>query len=325
QDSLYFYAGINGGWLGGACISYRGPNRRRNAVSDPLSAYENMIGGSAGLSEEASVALNEQGQSVNDLVREQLRGLLRSPRLSSNDRDRLDLHLSAIRDLEVSLRCRLNESEEERLISQERELQSIQGDEVLALARQQMEVGALAIACGSTRSVVLQVGSGNDGSTEYYSADNNASMENYHYISHRRLSHDAEGRVLQNSNLLHHEIDKQFARTYQHLLDQLSSYPGASGTLLDDGLAIWLNDLGNGPAHSPKNVPWVLTGGAGGAVKTGEHLRLSAGNFEALNHAQLLNTIATSVGCTSQGLDYCNDLGDRSLPREPLSELRQES
>ena len=40
------------------------------------------------------------------------------------------------------------------------------------------------------------VGSGNDGSTRYTNISTGQTMENYHYLSHRRLSHDSSGSVM---------------------------------------------------------------------------------------------------------------------------------
>src|SRR5690554_5044187 len=115
SDSLFLYAGPAGGWLGGPCISYRGSDNRRSALHDPLVAYETMVGQAGGLSPEAIAQLVERNRSVNDLVRDQLVALRSSPRLSSNDRQRLDLHLSSIRDLEATLTCRLSQSQEMEL------------------------------------------------------------------------------------------------------------------------------------------------------------------------------------------------------------------
>jgi hypothetical protein len=194
------------------------------------------------------------------------------------------------------------------------------GDVVLQMARLHMDVAAIAVACGYTRSVAIQVGDGNDGQTRY--RVNGEPLENYHFISHRRLSHDVTGDVIPGSDLLHHEIDKQFAQTFRHLLAKLEAYKFDSGTLLDAGAACWMNDLGNGPAHSPAQVPVIIAGNAGGYFKSGQYIRLSEPAWTP-NHVRVLNAIATAVGCTSEGKDYCDDLGDTSFDdKSPHPELR---
>lgn len=319
RDSLFLYAGAPQGWLGGPCISYRGSGNRRSALIHPYTAYLSMIGGGTELSEEAMVLLAQRNRSVNDLVRDQLGALLRSD-LTARDRERLDLHLSSVRDLENTLACQMSESEAmalEGLVDPD----GIDGDRVLACARAHMDVAALAVACGFTRSVAIQVGNGNDGLTRYWDDDGNM-MENFHYVSHRRASHDDMGTILANSDVLHHQVDRQFARAFAHLLDRLSSYQVGDRTLLDCGVAVWYNDLSNGPAHGPNGTPYILAGSAGGYFKQGEFVDTGEEGWDgARNHARVLNTIATAVGCRTEGKDVCDDFGDELLDRTPLSLL----
>lgn len=319
RDSLFLYAGRNGGWLGGPCISYRGPAQRRAAIHDPWTAYMNVIGGEAGLSAEARVQLVQRRLSVNDLIREQMDGLMARRELSTVDRSRLTLHFEAIQDLELGLICRLQEDEERLLEGLAASYDSTDGDEVLSATRAHMSVAALAVACGYTRSVAIQVGSGNDGSTRYRDPDSGALMENYHYLSHRRASHGSTGDLIANSDLLHHKVDVQFAEAFKHLIDQLASYTTPSGApLVDCGVSVWYNDNGNGPGHSRRNVPFVMAGSCGGALRQGVYAE--AGGAE-LNHAQLLNTLASAVGVTKGDDSPLDDFGDPSLPTGRLDNL----
>lgn len=320
RDSLFLYAGAPNGWLGGPCISYRGAANRRSALVHPYAGYLAMIGGGSGLNEEAMALLAARNRSVNDLVRDQLQGFLSRSDLSTRDRERLDLHLSSIRDLENTLACQMSESEAMALEGAYG-FDGIDGDLVLEGARAHMDVAALALACGFTRSVAIQVGNGNDGNTRYRDDDGNM-MENFHFVSHRRTSHDVSGAIIEGSDVLHHQVDRQFARTFAHLLDRLASYQFGDRTLLDCGVAVWYNDLSNGPAHGPNGVPYILAGSAGGYLKQGEYVDLGdEGWGSPRNHARVLNTIATAVGCRSEGQDVCNDFGDPSLDRTLLPGL----
>lgn len=319
NDSLFLYAGQNG-WLGGPCISYRGSNNRRSALRNPFSAYETMVGQAGGLTPEAIAQLVERNRSVNDLVREQLVALRSNPKLSTADRQRLDLHLSSIRDLESSLTCRLKTSEEMELSGLTSLENSTDGDEVLRNARAQMDIAALAVACGYTRSVAIQVGNGNDGSTRYRHSVTGELMENFHYISHRLLSHSGEGDVYEGADLLHHEVDRQFARTFKYLLDRLSAYEFGDETLLDRGIAVWFNDLGNGPAHSARHIPYVIAGSAGGFLKQGMYIQLDNGQ-NGTNLARVLNTLGSAVGLRKENGDLIDDFGDPELDRRPHPDL----
>lgn len=325
QDSLFLYAGKSGGWLGGPCISYRGPAQRRSSHHDPWAAYQAIVGGDTGLSPEARAELVGRQKSVNDLVRGQLDQLMSRPELSKNDRSRVALHLASVRDLELALTCKLAENEELALQNQAPGYDTAEGDKVIDHVKLQMDVAALAVACGHTRAVAIQVGSGNDGANRYPDPANGQLMnDNFHYISHRRSSHDANGAVIAGSDVLHHKVDVQFARMFKHLLDRLDGYDTPDGKkLLHHGLAVWYNDNGNGPPHSAKNIPYIIAGSANGKLKQGQYIEASGGDNKALNHAQMLNTIGAAVGATKNldGTTPLDDFGDPSLPGGRLTEL----
>lgn len=321
RDSLFMFCGDTGGWLNGPSISYRGPGQRRTALHNPFNAYQTLVGEGGGLSNEARQQIAVRGRSVNDLVRAQLGAILNHPRLSAWDKDRLQLHLDSVRDIEVELGCRMAADEEAALEGASPGFDSSDGDEVLETARLHMEIAALAVSCGLTRSVAIQVGVGNDGNTRYRNLETGQLMENYHFISHRRASHDSSGAIIPNAPKLHHFVDRHFARTFRHLLDRLSSFPGTGGgTLLDEGVSIWYNDNSTGPPHNIVNVPWVLAGSAGGFLKQGQQIRISTPGIEE-NHARLLNTIASAVGVRKANGDLLDDFGDPTLPRGVLDDI----
>ncbi|MCA9600990.1 MAG: DUF1552 domain-containing protein [Myxococcales bacterium] len=303
-------------------LTYSGPGARRNPVTNPWTAYQTVVGEGGNLDTTAMELLQKRRKSVNDLVRDQMTSLMSSPKLSAADKQRLELHFDSIRDLEDNLMCNLDDVGYAELEGKSPGYASDLGDEVLQAARAHMDIAVLAVACGYTRSAAIQIGSGNDGSTRYSNLDDNAPMENFHYLSHRRLSHDAMGDVIPNSDLLHHYVDIHFMRAYKYLLDKLSAVELINGDrLLDCGVAVFLNDLGNGPAHSARDVPIVLAGSAGGLLKQGQHVTVNNGDYLEGNHAQLLNTIGTAAGLRKNGDQYLDDFGDPALPKGVLSEL----
>jgi hypothetical protein len=318
-DSLFMHAGDPGGWLSGACMSYRGAGQRRAAHRNPFNAYQQVVGGLTGASGEELARLAQRNQSVNDLVRDQIETLRRRSELSAADRQRLSLHFDSIRELEVAMSCHLETQREAELEASTAWEQITDGDFVLATARLHMDVAAIAVTCGQNRSVAIQIGNGNDGTTRYRDPDTGQRMENYHFISHRRTSHGTDGSVIGGSDLMHHKIDRQFAQTFRYLLERLDGYAmPEGGTLLDHGVAVWFNDLSNGPEHGALDVPWILAGGAGGFFKRGQYVRAGGGGT---NHVKLLNSIGAAVGVTSADGEPLDDFGDPSLPRGQMTEL----
>ncbi len=323
RDSLFLYAGPSGGWLGGACISYRGPGQRRAAIRDPRQAYDLLTGGVASVSAAEGKRLAERQKSVNDLVRAQMQALLARPDLSQSDRRRLDLHFSAVRDLERAF-GRLPQQREAELLMSARYVGSTDGEDVMRVVKMHMDVAVLAVAGGYTRSVAIQVGNGNDGSSRYLDPATGQRMENFHYVSHRRRSHDASGDIIAGSDLLHHRVDRYFAQMFKYLLDKLAEYPSSGGgSLLERGVSLWYNDHGDGPAHGFSNIPIVLAGSAGGFFKQGEHLRTMHPSEH--NHGRLLATIATAVGVRNEQGKPLEAFGDASLEKGLLRELMTKS
>lgn len=321
RDSLFLYAGPNGGWLGGACISYRGSGQRRAAQRNPWGAYESIVGDGTGLSPEEAAQVKTRQKSVNDLVRGQLERLMSSPKLSSSDRERLELHFDSIRETEVALACRFEEDQRSILETGSSVFDSNNGEDIITTVKLHMDVAALAIACGFTRSVAIQVGNGNDAATRYLNPETGDRMENYHYISHRRLSHGSDGEIIAGADLQHHYIDRYFGQMFRYLLDRLDAYQLPNGgSLLEAGIALWYNDNGNGPGHSRRNIPTVIAGSAGGFLKQGQYLEVSDGD-SAPNHNQLLNTLGSAVGVRNAAGEPLDDFGDPSLNTGRLSEL----
>lgn len=314
RDSLFLYAGVESGWLGGPCISYRGSNQRRAALSDPKTAYMGMMG----LDDAQFESIAARQKSVNDLVRGQMQALMGRSELSAKDRERLDLHFQSIRDLENTLSCNLSTEQQMEVDGLSGGFASDNGDDVMKAVKAHMAVATIAVACGYTRSVAIQVGVGNDGNTRYSNIETGELMENYHFISHRRASHDSSGAVIPNADLLHHYVDVHFARSFKYLLDKLAEYQMPDGSyLIDAGVAVWCNDNGNGPGHSNYDCPFVIGGGGGGFLRQGQYIHV--GNDITI--ARMLETIGSAAGLQKPDGSPIDDFGDPNLPHGVLDQL----
>ncbi|WP_437617851.1 DUF1552 domain-containing protein [Sorangium sp. So ce1151] len=298
-EPLTLYAGKMAGYIN-EVLSYRGPKQLRAAERNPFNAYQKLFG-LADVDAEVQQALTARRTSVNDLVRRDMQALMSRRDLSKSDRERLKLHFDSIRDLEVALACELPA---ERVAEMEAISPKVgSSDNIEAVTRMQMDIIALAMACGVTRAATLQVGDGNDG-TEY--TINGVRQKSYHKISHRIDSDGSSGPPIEGAQELHHQIDRIHARMFKHLLDRLSSYELGSGTLLDHGVAVWLNDNAD-KFHGFRKVPYILAGGASGYLKTGQFVDVKVTNNK------LLNTIGTAVGCTNGQGGPLDNFGDESL------------
>ena len=66
----------------------------------------------------------------------------------------------------------------------------------------------------------------------------------------------------------------------------LDSVPEGNGTLLDNTLVMWGNELRDGTRHRVNSLPLLLAGGAGGAIEMGRYLTYNSAS---------LNDFLTSV------------------------------
>ena len=285
-------------------LSWRGARERTPAERSPLNQYMRMMGITSAPPEIQERVITRQN-SVNDLVRDELQALLSRRDLGALDRRRLTQHMEAIRDTELSLlSC---ESMDPAFMSRLGEITNVESNDVrVEVAERHMEVLALAAACNYTHAGTLQVGEGNDQTQYEYDGSR---LPRFHWISHRIYSDGAEGETIPDAITLHHQVDRIHMRLFRHLLERLDSYDSAyGGSVLDDGVAVWMNDLSNGPPHGGNNVPWLLAGGAGGRLRTGQYV--DAGG---VNYNRILNTIGAAVGCTKDDGSLLDDFGDGSL------------
>ena len=315
-EPLTLRAGARSGYLDDV-LSYRGPRDRRVAESNPFNAYKALFGLPQDESDETARQLRRR--SVNDLVRSEMNALLGRGDLSRDDRYRLEQHQQAIRDLEVKMECALPGTLLSTL-SQLTTREAEQGDQIVEIARLQCQVIAVAVACGRTHAATLQIGNGND-ATQY--TINGQKYERYHHISHRINSDGNDGTPIANAAAKHHEIDKLFAGMFKELLSSLNAYKTPTGTLLDEGVAIWLNDLSDGPPHGTRNMPYVCAGSCGGILRTGVYVDAAQGSgSQYVTHNKFLNTIGGAVGCKNGQGGSLDDFGDSSLGKGQIDAMK---
>jgi hypothetical protein len=308
QEPLTLRSGPRSGYLDDV-LSYRGPSDRRTAEQNPYNAYKALFGVDDG-SESEQELLKARRTSVNDFVRSELGALLSNPKLSADDRQRLQYHQQAIRDLETGLTCNLPPEALMPIAALDND-DSTSNDLVDEVTHMQMQVIALAVACGVTKAATLQIGNGND-QTQY--TINGEKFERFHHISHRINGDGSEGTPIENADVKHHEVDKHFAGYFKYLIEQLASYTTPTGSMLDEGVSVWVNDLSTGPPHGSNNLPYVLAGGAGGFLKTGQYVDAAGGAKEQMRHNRFLSTIGAAVGCKNEAGGPLDNFGDSSLP-----------
>ena len=312
-EPLTLYAGKKGTYRDDA-MSFSDGGKLRIGDNNPWSVYQRLTGltGIAQTDPAQFQKIAARRLSVNDLIRADLRDLLARKELSKDDHDRLDQHLTSVREMEIKMTNTLGPMPDTTALQAVNGMQTTDAN-METVVKMQLDLLVFAFATDRARTGTLQVGGCND-HTMY--TINGKQQPPYHFISHRVMSDGSGGGAISNAIDLHHEIDKIHARYFKHLLDGLSAINlPTGGTLLDSSVNLWVNSIADGPPHSGKDVPHILAGGAGGFLKTGLHVS-SPGVAN-----RVLNTIANACGVRTTTGDPVDNFGDPSSSAGMISEI----
>lgn len=250
-------------------MSYAGPNQPVAPISDPYQMYEKLYG---------QLRDRESLQSVLDDVQADLkkvRGLI-----SAEDRRLLEQHETLVRQMENDIKSaaaqklRVNPPTFEEGIAD-------QNDNVPKLSRMQIDLLVNSFVNDMARVATLQY-TKSVGSAKMKWLDIND--------GHHALSHEPDKDETAQQKLT--KINKWFAGELAYLIKRLAETPepGDNGSLLDNTLVIWTNELGKGNSHTLDNIPFVMIGGGFG-FKMGRSLKLPK-----VAHNRLHLALAHAVG-----------------------------
>ncbi len=286
-------------------ISYFGPEQPAVNETNPWLAYQDLMG-LGGLDDLQLQRLIARRESVLDLVNEDF-DRLRNADLSSEDRTKLDMHLTAIRDLEIDMggggfvECVLPDEQQAELMGLDPG--TVENDAMYPIVgRLMMDVMALALACGSTRTATLQWGGGAGGPIFNWAGMNHE--YNHHKLSHGNTADDCSGSAVAGYEDMLFDIDTWQAGEFAYLLERLDAYTEGDGTVLDHSCVLWGNDLSNGLAHDFRDMPYVIAGSCCEYFRTGQYIKVTANdnvvNDDDVPHNMLLTTVLNAVGLASE-------------------------
>src|SRR5690606_34193193 len=231
--------------------------------------------------------------SVNDVIREEMKALLGRSELSKADRERLDVHFQSIRDMEQTMvemgkACSADGLDAQAIQAMNSGSAFSQNGAIEQVAKLQMELVGFAFSCNATRVATLQIGDGTD-QTRY--TINGQTVERFHWVSHRIQSDGSSGAALPNAVNWHIEIDRIRMNTFKHLLDKWALFSTPNGPLLDNAFALWTNQISVGHAHSFDNRPIIIDGSGGDTTKQGQYI-----DARGATNDKLLNTLIAVAG-----------------------------
>jgi Protein of unknown function (DUF1552) len=122
--------------------------------------------------------------------------------------------------------------------------------------------------------------------------------------SHHDLSHDPDSDTASQQKLV--QINQWYATQIASLITSLKTVKEGNGTLFDNTVILWCNELGVGNDHSHLELPMLLCGSAGGYFKTGQAVTMPSGT----PHNRLLISLCNAMGMpdtTFGNPKFCTD------------------
>jgi hypothetical protein len=266
---------------------YAGPNKPIAPIDNPYQMFSKLYG---------RVKDRESLRSILDDIDTDL-GKLRSA-VSTEDRQLLEEHATFVREMEQELK----EAGKDPIGHAVPEIEpgvKEENDNIPRISKMQIEFMVQSFAADFARVATLQ----------YTNSVGGAKM---HWIGvsegHHELSHDPDSKKDSVDKLT--KINKWFCEQLAYLTKRLSETPepGGGGSLLDNTLIVWTNELGKGNSHTLDNIPFVLVGN-GLDFKMGRSLK-----FKNLPHNRLLLSLAHGMGHDLKRFGNPDFCGDGGLP-----------
>jgi hypothetical protein len=250
-------------------MSYAGPNKPLAPIDDPYQTFAKLYGKSK---DRALLA------SVLDDVAEDLKKVSRE--VSAEDRRILDEHTTFVREMEEELKASAKEKVGHKVPELEPGVKA-ENDNLPKISKMQIDLLVHSFAADFARVATLQY-------------TNSVGMARMRWVGvregHHQLSHEPDSNAKAQEKLT--KINKWFCGQLAYLAKRLAETPepGGGGSLLDNTLLVWTNELGKGNSHTLDNIPFVLVG-KGLDFKTGRSLRLPK-----VPHNRLLLALAHGFG-----------------------------
>ncbi len=220
-------------------------------------------------------------------------------------------------------------------------------------AKLQMDILAMALACDLTRVASLQFSTSTSKLTHTWLNTASTPAQNKQADTHHNYSHmgpqslyaiapctmynnmgqcasipniySAANQSMYQSFAQQQAIDLFYAQQVAYLAQKLAALPGAGGgTLLDQTVICWGNELDMGAAHNHDDTPFVLIGGANGKLKGGRMVTFPLDLIDGdsmvragkdRGHNDLLLTLAKVMGVN------LTTFGDKQYCTVPIAEI----
>jgi hypothetical protein len=248
---------------------YTGPNKPVVPIDDPYQMFGKLYG---------KVKDRELLASVLDDVKDDLKKV--SGAVSAEDRRLLDEHTTFVREMEQELRAAAERKAGHKVPALDPGVKK-ENDNIPRISKMQIDLMVNSFVADFSRVATLQITNSVGGARMRWIGVNEG---------HHELSHAPDTDAKSQEKLI--KINKWYCEQMAYLAKRLAETPepGGPGTLLDNTLIVWTNELGKGNSHTLDNIPFVLLGN-GLDFKMGRSLKLPK-----VAHNRLLLSLAHGFG-----------------------------
>jgi Protein of unknown function (DUF1552) len=300
KDPITMYAGA-GNYIAER-TSFSGMGAARPMQRNPYATFQELVGivdkaptnpttPDAGGPSNPVDELLLRRKSVLDTVRTEISELQNLTAVSAADKQRLQLHFEAFREIEIDMIetgdqlgemaaddpvCTMGNFDVQGVEAFKNGVSFTQnGSMIEDIVRLHGEVTALAFACNFNRVGVLQWGDGTDG-TKYDGLTAGSVAWPFHQVSHR-VQNDGQLGTDATAEDTHAQIDVIRMQTLAKVLKHFSERG-----LFANSLVYWTNHVATG-SHTVNNVPIIIAGTGGGYFKQGQYVIASGENKPMLS------------------------------------------
>lgn len=265
---------------------YAGANKPIAPIDDPYQMFAKLYG---------QMKDQESLKSILDDVQEDLKKL--ESVVSAEDRRLLDEHATFVREMEAELKS----SQQADLGHAVPELEPGVKDEnenIPTISKMQIELMVNSFASDFARLATFQITNSVGGARmKWIGID-----EGHHELSHAPDTNETAVDKLTRINQWYCE---QMAYLAKRLAE--TPEPGGEGSLLDNTLIVWTNELGKGNSHTLDNIPFIALGN-GLDFRMGRSLK-----YDKVPHNRLLLSLAHGFGHHLETFGNPNFCGDGPL------------
>jgi hypothetical protein len=298
QNSRFssLYLGVHGTHEGNTFFSYLPGNKARTPEDNPVAAFKSIFGTATGAGGTA-----DPRASVLDVSRRELASL--AAKLGTTEKAKLDLHMSSLREVEQRIQAASAPTTTGGICAPatfNREGFTVpegfngypaifnREENFELVGKLQMDLAVQALACDVTRVVSIQWSHPVSPTAMAFTG----STQRHHDASH----YGNEGSTTAANFVL---LQAYYTGRLAYLINELAKRPDGDGTLLDSTLIMLFSELGDSNIHGHDDMPFILAGGAGGALSGGRFL-----NYPKEAHSKLLVSVANAMGVPVNSFGY---------------------